>query len=494
MGVRIVYKDVAPGAENDVTASTSEHQTFSDPTQLGTGADGGSIVTLEPNGWLLDRNRKLLTTQQPAFWGVKLSGDDCKVTPAPWISMELGQFYSSVGITIDFDQTTTDYCTDITIKWYKNDELIADQDFYPDRPLYFCYRIVEFYNRVDVIFNKTSFPGRYIKVNQIIFGMIREFYRDELRNVKIIQRVNLISSDAAINTMNLTIDSKSDVAFMFQNFQTMYAYDDDTLIGVFYVEESTRHAMGLYDVSCQDALGVLDMETVSAKMCQDKNAMELAAEIITDKFKLEYDPELENETVSGYIPDGTRRNALHHIAFALRAIVDTSRTDAVRFFRPKVEELEEINTGRAYVNGSVKLDATVTSVRIMSHSYSATGDSKNTVEVDGVTYYDTQTMHTMDNPNITPSILPKIIEIKNATLVNPSNVEAILQNAYDYYAKRSTHNIKLIMDEERPGDFLTTPTVWGTTVSGNIESMRITMSGIMAADCEVVGSEISDNP
>ena len=41
------------------------------------------------------------------------------------------------------------------------------------------------------------------------------------------------------------IDSKSDVAFMFQNFQTMYAYDDDTLIGVFYVEESTRHAMGL---------------------------------------------------------------------------------------------------------------------------------------------------------------------------------------------------------------------------------------------------------
>ena len=78
--------------------------------------------------------------------------------------------------------------------------------------------------------------------------------------------------------------------------------------------------------------------------------------------------------------------------------------------------------------------------------------------------------------------------------MNPSNVEAILQNAYDYYAKRSTHNIKLIMDEERPGDFLTTPTVWGTTVSGNIESMRITMSGIMAADCEVVGSEISDNP
>lgn len=495
MSVKVVYKDIAVGAEDDCIPSTSEPQPFSDIEQLPHGTDPGSIVTLEPNGWALDGKRRFLTGQRPAFWSVQLSGPDGKFATPPSMSFELGDLYSSVGITFYFDMSTGDYCSDLTIKWYRGAELLAEKKFHPDRPNFFCYKRVEFYNRVEIQFNGTHVPGRYIKVNHFIFGCVREFLRDELRSVKIVERVNLISSDLSINTMDVKIDSRSEIEFMFQNFQPMYAYDDDTLIGVFYIDGSTRYGPMLYDVSCQDAIGVLDLETVPSSVYTDKNAMELAAEIINGKFKLEYDPELSNETVTGYIPDGTKRSALHHIAFALRAVVDTSGTESVRFFRPPLEAGPNIPYSRAYVNGSVDLGATVTAVKIMSHSYStaepAEGERKSSVTTgDGVTYYDTQEMYEIKNPYITPSIIPNEVEIKNATLVNPSNVAEIAQNAYNYYQRRSKHNVKIIVNKERPGDFISTPTLWESQVSGNITSMRITLSGIAAADCEVIGSEI----
>lgn len=492
MSVRIVYKDIAVGAEDDATASTSECQPFSDIEQLPHGADGGSIVTLEPNGWALDGTRRLLTDQRPAFWSVQQSGADGSFDPAPFIRLDLGQLYSSVGISLEFDNTTVDYCDDVTIKWYNGESLIAEQDFQPNRPSYFCYRIVEYYNRVEIYFNSTHVPGRYAKINHIIFGCVREFHRDELRNVKIIERVNLISSDVSVNTMDATIDSKSEIGFLFQNFQPMYAYDDDYLIGVFYIDGSTRYSFGLYDVSCQDAIGALDLETVPAALYADKNAMELAAEILNGKFELEYDPELASETVTGYIPDGTRRNALHHIAFALRAVVDTSGTEKVRFFRPKMDEAQEMPPDRAYVNGNVDFGAAVTSVQVTYHSYgTAEVEGGNTVTVGDTTYYDTPVVYVVNNPNITPSTIPNVVKIENATLVNASNVEEIALNAYNYYMRRSKHNVKIVMDRELPGDFITTPTLWASRVSGNIETMRITLSGMAAADCEIVGSEVT---
>lgn len=492
MSVRIVYKDIAVGAEDDATPYTSEAQPFSDIEKLPHGADGGSIVTLEPNGWALDGTRRLLTDQRPGLWSAQLSGPDGKFSLAPYIKMELGRLYSSVGISLEFDSTTGDYCSDVTIRWYHDGALIAEQDFRPNRPNYFCYRIVEYYNRVEIQFNATHVPIRYAKINHIIFGCVREFRRDELRSVKIIERVNLISSDVSINTMDVKIDSKSDIGFLFQNFQSMHAYDDDYLIGVFYIDGSTRYSFGLYDVSCQDAIGVLDLETVPAALYTNKNAMELVAEILNGKFGLEYDQELANETVTGYIPDGTKRNALHHIAFALRAVVDTSGQDEkVRFFRPKMSSQEEIPLDRSYVNGNVDFGPTVTSVRVTAHSYSTTEtDGKNTVVVGDTTYYDTQTVYTIDNPNITPSTIPNVVKIENATLVNASNVAEIAMNAYSYYMRRSKHNVKIVMDKELPGDFVNTPTLWDSHVSGNIETMRITLSGLIAADCEIVGSEI----
>ena len=78
-------------------------------------------------------------------------------------------------------------------------------------------------------------------------------------------------------------------------------------------------------------------------------------------------------------------------------------------------------------------------------------------------------------------------EIRGAALVNPGNVAAVAQGAYDYYMRRSTQQAKIVMTDEKPGAHVTTSTPWGDQVTGHISSMSITLSGIAAADCEVVG-------
>ena len=46
------------------------------------------------------------------------------------------------------------------------------------------------------------------------------------------------------------------------------------------------------------------------------------------------------------------------------------------------------------------------------------------------------------------------------------------------------------MSKERPGDRVAIPTPWGTVVKGQIARMDITLSGIAAADCEIIGQEV----
>ena len=69
-----------------------------------------------------------------------------------------------------------------------------------------------------------------------------------------------------------------------------------------------------------------------------------------------------------------------------------------------------------------------------------------------------------------------------------SNVAAVTQHVYDYYMRRQTHSVRIVMDGETPGDYVKTTTPWGSTITGTITSMGILLSGIAAAECEIVGS------
>lgn len=490
MSVRIVYQDIAAGADEDAVISTNAASDFSNPDMLPLASSEIPIATLEPDSWILDGSRQVLDTQEAGFWSHDASGADGRFSDPPEITVIFSKRYTSPGIYLTFDPSTGEYCSEAKIAWYRGDSLLYQGTFFPDSALYFCEKTVEAYDKISIQLNAASLPFRYAKLSKITFGVAREFGLEELRNVQIVEEVSLISSEVAVNTLHFTLDSQTDVAYMFQFKQPVYAYDGARLIGVFYIDTSSHRGHGLYDVSCIDAIGVLDEDVFPASLYSGYPAKTLLEEILGGHFRLELDNALLSASVTGYLPDCTRREALQQVAFALCAMADTSGSEAVRVYRDREITAKKIPLSRSYDGGSVEKSAIVTAVRVTSHTYSTSGDGNDTVEIDGVNYYHKTAVTTIKNPNATASDKQNVIEVTGATLVNPANVSMVAQHLYNHYTKRSTQKIKLILDGEKPGDHIATATPWGTIVDGYLTSMRILLSGIAAADCEIIGTDV----
>lgn len=487
MSVRVIYEDVAVGAAEAASVASTAAKPFSDLPELPYGTEPVIVATNELNQWVLDGSRPILTTERAAFWSSAPSKADCTFDANPTLTITLDGTFASSGIYLYFDGGTGDYCSALTMTWYNGETIVASQDFTPTGQKYFCAKPVTGYNKLVIELKKTSLPHRYAKLRQIFFGIVREFEREDLRSVNVTEGVSVISDDVEINTLDFTLDNSDDIDFIFQEKQPVSAYDSDSLIGVFYIKSSSRSSASLYDVSCHDALGVLDDEPFSAAVYSAKSAKTLITEILGGHFSLDYDPALESETVTGYIPDCTKREALQQIVFALRATIDTSAVRGIRVRRLTQSTPAVIPEDRIYTGSSVETAAIVTEIRVTAHTYSTSGSGES-VEVGGATYYHTTSVTSKANPNATTQTKPNVIEVRDATLVNSDNVAAVAQHVFDYYMRRQTHSVKIVMDKEAPGDYVQTTTPWGTKITGTITSMGIRLSGIAAAECKIIGT------
>ena len=487
MSVRVVYEDVAVGAADASTVTTTAKKDFANPALLPYGTDAGLLASCEQNQWVLDGTRVLLGNQRAAFWSAVQSNDDCTFDAAPTITISLNGQFSSPGIFFYFDGSEGDYCSEIVLTWYNGEEQLATRTFAPNSYKYFCEQQVDLYNKLVVQINKTHLPNHYAKISQIFFGIVREFERAELRSVRVTEGLNIISDDLEINTLDFSLDSADDIDYVFQQKQPVSAYDSDHLIGVFYIESSSRKSVSVYDISCIDALGVMDSEPFAAAIYSGASAKTLIQTILAGHFTLEYDSSLDDAKVTGYIPDCTKREALQQIAFSICATIDTSGTRGIKVRKLTSDEAAEIPLDRLYTGGSVETSSPVTEVRVTAHAYKTTG-SGDSVEVDGTTYYHTTTVTTKANPKVTATTKPNVVEVRDATLVNSSNVAAVTQHVYDYYMRRQTHSVRIVMDGETPGDYVKTTTPWGSTITGTITSMSILLSGIAAAECKIIGT------
>lgn len=487
MSVKIIYEDVAVGAAEAASVSSTAALPISKVALLPYGSDNDLIASCECNQWVLDGSRNIIANNNVAFWSAAQSKSDCTFDATPTITISLNGAYSSPGIFFYFDGAEGDYCSEIELTWYSDDAQLAQKTYYPDSYQYYCKQQVSLFNKLVIKLIKTHLPNYFAKISQIFFGIVRNFDRDELRTVRITEGLNVISEDTEINTLDFTLDSADDIDFVFQQKQPVNAYNGKTLIGCFYIDESSQTGASVYDISCIDALGVMDAEPFEAAIYSNYSAKTLIQSILANHFTLEYDEQLESATVSGYIPDCTKREALQQVVFAICATIDTSGSRGVRVRKLSEETPEEIPPKRLYTGGSVATAAAITEVRLTSHAYNPSG-SGDTIEVDGKTYYHKTTVHTKVNPGVTATTKPNIIEIKDATLVNSDNAARILNHIYQYYQRRQTHSVKIVMDEEAPGDYIITTTPWGSTITGTITSMAIRLSGIAAADCEVIGT------
>lgn len=567
-GVKVKYGDIAPEAKENFTYTATNSEPFVNMAQFqqynldfpnyGNPCDYGSVLL---------NNQSVPFPKYPessnmGYWSNIISDENGDFANDIVFTFTSSGQYSSQGFTITFDTYNNIYCTDLSITWYRNNQQIATESFQPDSAFYFCQKNVENYDKIVMTFKKINMPYNRLKIRTIDFGYGAYFYGDELKNVSCIHEINPISAELPINTIDFTLRSKGGFDYSFQNKQPLEVYFNGKLQDVSFVNKSQRTSKTTWKIQSEDYIGQLSKLAFVGGMYENQNAKELLIKIFTQaKIPYEISDSLATEKITGLIPMSTCREAIRQICFAIGAICTTAYSDKVKIIKLNNEETQKVTLNRIRQGQSFDESDRITAVNLTAHSYikstetvelykaadSGIGDeilvqfsdpiydlnisngeilknADNTPKssatyaiikanancvLTGKKYTDTTTIYTKRNPIVSALDLENVSEITDATLVNNTNAQTILNRAYDFLTKRTTTKLKIYESFHyatwgqtwgtfkwggkeydkavKVGDIITTETEYKGDITGRILSERYNLNGnIIVKECEMV--------
>lgn len=488
MSLKMIYKDLALGADSDAEVTVTTHEEYSSPDTLPFGVSTGAVATCELNAWGLTSTYKVRDSQPFAFWSNTISNAQGEFATSPEIVLGFDNTYISTGLTLRFSPDANEYCSKISVVWYLQGTEKERVTVYPNMSNYALENAVEGFDSIKIVFEQTSLPYRRVKLEYIGIGIVREFDGSELMAANFVNEIDYISDTVPVNVADISFHSKTDAEFIFQKKQPVEVYDNSNLICVYYVEKGERISSRNYAMNLQDAIGVLDLDTYSGCMyLEDVPFRDVILDIVGGLFEVEIDGYFDNVTLKGYIsPELTRREALQHACFAGGACIDTMGSAGLNIFPPRTGAGVEILPEETYQGGKVTTSDLVTGVSLTSYDIK-TGtpdEGEDEIKFNGITYRAIPTAYRANNPNCNTNALPNIVEYSGCYLINSTNAEERLQAILDYHMRRNIYSAKHVMSGQKLGERVEVATPWGDTVSANIIKMTLTMSGIVASDSE----------
>lgn len=436
----------------------------------------------------------------------------------PTLTIDFSQKFTSVGVTLTFNELSGDYCPKVNIKWFSDGETLSDMDFEPNDTKYFCNNYVQNYNKIVVTFKKTSKPRRPVFLTRIDYGIYREFLDDEILETSCLQEINAISENISINTLSFTVRTRSSVPFDLQKKQKLSLYFNGNLLGDFYLKNGARKTKTDYYMDTHDALGVLDGSEFPGGVYTGRTVGAVLGDIFDgEDFVYLLDSSFENIPLYGYIPYTTKRNALVQIAFAIGAVVDTSNFGGVVIYPQETEKTGEFSENETFMGVSLEHVDIVTGIRLTVHSYqqsteeqelyngelngtaevifsepyhslSVTGGTLNAygdnyayitgsggiVKLTGKRYNHLTSTVVKENPLI--PFNKNIKEIVDATLVYEGNANEVLNRVYDYYQRAENIVGDVLTGDKKVGQVVEIDTGYDGTRLGTIESFNYSFS------------------
>lgn len=331
--------------------------------------------TLETRQWLMDGSF-LFFPETPrqyfwGFWSTEQSNGNGAFANPPVLNIRFDKNHSSSGLTLHFYSPTDDWASKVKIQWYDaNDGLLAVTMFTPDAVDYYCAHKVENYRRIQLMFLETNKPGRYLKLAGIDYGVYLHFSGEEIIKAHVLEECDPLSAEVSINTLNLTLFNQEGrfsilnpegYFDVLQHRQKLTVWEDvrrsahDTsttsyCMGTFYLDDWSNEDDTLADFTAIDTIGLLDGSPFDGGV-YDTHVASLAAEILSG-YPYTLDTVLGEERIQGYIPAGTRREALQQLAFAIGAVVDCSRGEIIRIVPAPQRASGLIGTDRRLQDGS----------------------------------------------------------------------------------------------------------------------------------------------
>lgn len=501
-------------AHEDATIDTMFNNTVGDLNLFDT--DSGyaeKVNTTELNRTVLDGTFNTPSEFKVPFWSIEKSEDDCTFLSTPSLIVKFSKAHTSVGITLKFLE---DYPSKILVSWYSDQDgnvKIDSKYFYPNSTEYVCFKQIENYKSVKIEFIKTRQPQQYIRMTFMLYGEIRTWADEDVMKATVTEEVDSTSSTLPINTAELTLVDEND-DFNIQNteglWKSLQAEQKILLtenvngtildVGTYYIDtwESKDNSITLNLV---DALGLIDKTKFMGGMYTDVSVGDLIDSIMASANVTDYEvsEDLKSLSLSGYIPIMSHREALQQIAFAIGAVVDSTRGSTIRIHTPDKNIDSYILLDRKFSGKcSIALDEYVSGVSITCTKYSALSEASEiyngylsagthrieftepytsltceggTIESSGVNYaivtsaggdvalngigYESSEYTVTKNVNVIEvGQIENIKSFSGLTIYNPSKLLDVAEQLLNWYALRQKVSLEYICEKEKVGEWV----------------------------------------
>lgn len=322
----------------------------------------------------------------------------------------------------------------------------------------------------------------------------------------------------------------------------VWYYNNDTLVGKFYIDHVTRKGANEYELSCVSAIGLLDRVYHSGGLYTSQTFGDVLAEILADENGLpviDYDIDLDVSSinVSGWLPYDTKRNNLYQLIFAngVNIIKNPDGAPRFTFIHTAAEDSQEIDDRNIYFGGSVDYQTPYSKVEVKEHTYAyiaedepvslydnSEGDTvvneqiwfsnapvyvpsitasegltlisatpngariSGSGKLMGIPYVHATKTVTMEAPDRTGD--EKIVSVEDCTMVNLLNSNNLALRLFNFYCSRPNGTIKIIknsirFNDERCGKPYRFHNPFGEPENAFLAEMDIQASSFNKADC-----------
>nr|WP_325305649.1 hypothetical protein [uncultured Dysosmobacter sp.] len=553
--VKVKYSLVDITAAEDGQMSMPDAQPFSDLNEL---LDDEQIIsrlsTMERNEWILDGTFQIFPVEMSSIftgiWSQEQSNNDCIFEAPPVFTVNFSEPHTSGGITLVFSEATGDWCSNLTIQWFDQyGASMGTQTYQPDSARYFCSNQVEDYYKIQIAFNKTNKPNRFLKLTGIIYGITLDLDGSRLISCTVLEEVDPISSNLSVNTLNMSFHTEGgefdllDLTRAYVLFQQRQKADVTGWIdgvqmnmGSFYLETPST-TDNIVTVDCIDLVGTMDdTEYLGGYWPDGILSQDLIADIMSsagiDEIQYSIDPSLQNITITGYLAIQSHREALQQVDFVIGAGVDCCRSEIINIRPLATSNPKVIPITRKVVSHTQELDPLVTGVEVFKHNYalgdtdgelfketrqpgdyliqfsspsanlSATGATitesgvnyaritvatAGEVVISGRTYEDTQSLAgSVYMEHLPANAKPNVKAVTDCTL--DADAQALAQRVYDYYQRRISDSGQIILSTEQAGDWIAMQNTNGKALVGTAEQISIDLTGGFIAAIDIRGT------
>lgn len=537
MSLQIRYVDTRVGAQENATITATPGQPFSQAEMLKKLAVDRPWATLEQKGWPLDGSRELMPDGpgEMGWWSDVRSGSDGRFAQPPTLAMTFPKPYSVNGITLSFYTALQQWCSEIQLLWYRGDTLLGQVLAYPDTAEWMLTYPMENFDKVELRLLRTNMGGHFAKLRQLHIGRVFVFMEDELAYVRLLNEMDPSLCELSVDTMTVDIRDRKGRLLRPQKDQTIHLYRDGKQIATHYITEATRQSRSNYRIHTQSAIGRLE-DTFLGGFYEQQPLPALLQKVLGD-FPFRLDSQFTEETVTGYLPVCTRRQALQQIAFAVGAAVTTRGDGSIQLLTPEENVCGRFTADSIFNGARLKQKAAVGAVELHIHSYTSADEEKvifkekemhgeelflvfnepcfsyrltggtildcdtNWIRLtgDGVVTLKIKPYHheiavlTKRNPLATAAEKGNVIKVEKATLIHTGNANEALERLYRYHTMQLQLYQDVVVTGQNAGQRVESLNPWGERVEGYITEMESTFTGKgHRASIRICGKEVAE--